>query len=420
MKQLDVNLDVKNLKSHVSKEISDSIRGRSDICDLTVGLPSYGIPNLLASYLREELRLATGEVNDYDKYADAAGYLPLREAISKHYHLHYQLDIDPNKQILITNGAADGIWTAIHTLTKYGDDILIPDPAYILYESISKSLGRNPIRIPTFFEDDFLPLPPLIKSLITPKTSMIILNSPANPTGKILPLDSFKAICQIAKDHSLFLLHDEVFDTLVYRGKHTPAFSILPSSPNILMVNSISKRFGMGGWRLGWLAGHPDIIKELVKAHTFICLSVHTLTQKGMAKILNEPSIQALLLERTRHLQSSISNFINQLKQIKGFSSAPSSIDAGVYLLLNVESLVPKLPEPYKQLCSDGEAVAKYLLDSAKIAVVPGSAFGNATKSYVRLSLARGEQTLNSVLSRLASMFGTHVIQPQSFNFSLK
>ena len=221
-----MNRNLLAIPPHPSKKISDQVKDDPSIVNLTVGEPEYGPPR---AWNKEIVRLLQeSDAATIHRYASSRGVADLRDAIAKRYAEWYRLSLDADSQVLVTNGAAEALWLSIFALTNEGDEIIIPDPSYMLYEPIATSLNRKPIRVPTYPDEDFLPNLKRIEESITLRTRLLILNSPANPTGVVYPKTLLRSIVELAKSRQLYVVHDEVFDRCTYVGKHVPIHVLFP------------------------------------------------------------------------------------------------------------------------------------------------------------------------------------------------
>lgn len=392
------------IKPHPSKKISDEIRGKQGYINLTVGMPHFGPSKTILKKLKqlaeESLQLTCANFN---KYADSRGLCDLRNAVAERYTCKYDFKPNPDYEILITNGCAEAIWLTIFTTTNIGDEVIIPDPCYMLYEPIIITLGRFPVRIKSDYQNNFALDINNILDAITPKTRLIIINSPANPTGMMYSVDILKALCSIAYEKNIYIMHDEVFDDFVFQNYHIPIVTVSKELNNLIMVNSFSKRLGITGWRLGWLMASKKIIDEALKAHTFNNLAINALSQEVIASTMNNVEVINEILINTKKLQNNLNSFYANLKTVEGFECDVVP-QGGMYLFPNISKIYNKIPIEFKT-SSISESVAKFILHKCKIAVVPGIAFGRNGEGHIRISVAAEEQELLEAIGRLKCLF---------------
>jgi aminotransferase len=391
-----VNRSLVATRPHRSKQISDAVAGDPTIVDLTVGEPSYGPPGVVSDTLAALVAVRTDEPSvPHNHYAPGRGTTELRAAISAWYRRAYGLEVDPETEILVTHGAAEALWLSVFTLTEPGDEVLMPDPCYMLYEPITTALGRVPVRVPTVPEDGFALDPEQVERAVTARTRALLVNSPANPTGTVLEPETVARLVELAAERGFHVVHDEVFDCLVYEGEHVPAIAVPGGREHALVANSFSKRFGITGWRLGWLAGPAAVLAEAAKAHTLMTLAVARLPQVAVAAALAEPAIEEEVTRNCRRLRERGRRFLDELLAL-GFSCPGGAPRCGFYLFLRPDALADG--------DGSGETFAHYLLREARVAVVPGRVFGPAGDAFVRFSYAGPQDALDRALERLAEL----------------
>ena len=400
-----MNNFLKATHPHPSKQISDAIAGDPMVINLTVGEPAFGPPNRMLDAVAT-LVAQRGEdpAPSYNRYAHSSGLPVLRNAIAKRYHNRYGLAVDPETQVLVTHGAAEAIWLTIFTLTNSGDEVIIPDPCYMLYEPITVCLGRQPVRLQTSVNRGFCLDPADLRRVITKRTRLLLLNSPENPTGAVYDRATLAAITSLAGEYKFYIMHDEVFDDFAYGGEHTPALALDPTTTRTIMVNSFSKRFGMTGWRLGWLVAAPEVVKQAAKAHTYISLATGTMLQEAAATILNDSSVGREVAERAVVLRERSHRFLRDLLALDGFTCPAGPPKGGFYLFVCVADLHRELALAANDYHTISESTARYLLETCKVAVVPGTGFGAAGEGYVRISFAAPEAHLTAALDRFRRM----------------
>ncbi|HSF40171.1 MAG TPA: pyridoxal phosphate-dependent aminotransferase [Thermoanaerobaculia bacterium] len=393
-----MNRDLEACRPHPSKQISDAIAADPEALNLTVGEPGYGPPARLLDRVAELTR-ERGEdpAPGFNRYAHSRGLPKLRAAIAGYYRRRYGLEVDPESELLVTHGGAGALWLTVFTLTNPGDEVVIPDPCYMLFEPIARSLGRRPVRIRTRAENAFRLDPRDLAARLTPATRLVMLNSPENPTGTVYDRATLERILDLARERDFFVMHDEVFDSILFRGEHVPARLLETRSERVIMVNSFSKRFGMTGWRLGWLLAPPEVAAAAAKAHTFQSLATGTLVQEAAAEALADPASDAEVRGHCEALHAKGLRFLRGLEAIEGFALPAGPPAGGFYAFVDVTGLGRRIG------ATDGvsDAVVRYLLEHAKVGVVPGNGFGAGGEGYVRISYAAPEDQLEEALERL-------------------
>ena len=324
--------------------------------------------------------------NGYNKYGPSAGILELREAIAA-YLRRYRRDVS-FENIIVTAGATEGMRIACETIVGEGDEALVPNPGFIIYGPDVSLAGGKPVEYRLRHENKFLPDIEEIKSLITPRTKAIIVNSPSNPTGTVFPRETVKALSEVAKDHGMYILSDEVYNNYVYEGEH---LSFARFHNDTIIVNSFSKSLAATGWRIGYVATSKEIVNQLSKVQYYTLACPPTATQYGVLEGLKvmdrfQAEVQAEFRKR-REIA------LKKLAEIPSFSTPP--VDGAFYVF----------PKFSQKLSSDAFAVK--ILDMGVICA-PGSAFGTLGEGHLRFSyansrenIAKGLEIVKSLASRL-------------------
>lgn len=396
-----MNTSLARAKPHRSRQLADALAGRADIVDLTVGEASFGPPSRMLDRLTELIAASRDDpAGPYHRYGHTRGAPALRAAISDWYARAYALAVDPDSEVLVTHGAAEALWLSIFASTDPGDEVLLPDPCYMLYEPITTSLGRIPIRVPTDPSDRFRLDPDAVARAAGPRTRLLVLNSPANPTGTVLEREHLAALVAVAAERGLLVVHDEVFDCFAYGVAHVPARAVDWGASSVVLANSLSKRFGASGWRLGWLVGPAELVSEAAKAHTFVTLGVGTLVQEAAAAALADPAHEVEVAAHAHEVRARGRRLLGDLASL-GFTYA-SPPDGGFYLFVRFDELAASAATPEEPSLS--EALARLLLATAKVAVVPGIAFGSRGEGFVRFSYAAPQAAVDLAVERLRSV----------------
>lgn len=403
---------ISTISTYKSKEISDKVANDPSIVNLSIGEPFFSPPKLLyerlQSYLFNESQTFSHIPN---RYADSKGELMLREEIAKRYYQLYKATIDPRENILITHGACGAIWLAVVTLTAIGDEIIIPDPSYLLYEIAGTLLGRVPVKVPTRAENGFCLDIRDIENAITSKTRMILINSPENPTGAVYDHQLIKEIHSLAQRHDLYFAHDEVYDGFVFNGTHENIFRHESHiDDNSILINGFSKKFSMMGWRLGWLIGSANVISNAVKVHTNMTLNLGSFHQQAAASILNDPSIDGYLEGNLASVINNVAILRVSLTETPGFQLQNGIPKGGLFLFPEVSGLYDSLPDPYKRLQTKGESVAEFLLNECRIAVVPGIVYGSTGADHIRIVASVEERIAKEAAKRFSSIMKPEAI----------
>ncbi|RSM70814.1 pyridoxal phosphate-dependent aminotransferase [Kibdelosporangium aridum] len=386
------------LAPHSSKRISEYAQRHPGTVDLTVGLPAFGPPRSFDERLAMLSSAPHVNARPEDQYAHSRGAIELRAAIAHVYKSEQGVDLDPDTQILVTNGAAGALWIAVLTLTEPGDEVLLADPGYMIYPPMIELLGRRVVRIPTSPADGFRLHLSDLRSRLTQRSRVVLVNSPGNPTGRVSSEDELADLCAFAVEHGLYVVHDEVLDRFAYGIEHRSVVALDHQGVGIA-VNGLSKRFGMSGWRIGWLASSSAVIAEAAKAHTFFMLAVSHAVQLAAAAALSDPKADGEVSVYAAEIRRRGEVFLADLARIPGLGKTTVP-DGGFYAFVDVGEFARL--RGIRVAESTSAAVAEYLLHECGVAVVPGSVFGRAGEGFVRMSFAGSAEQLDRAVKRLA------------------
>jgi aspartate aminotransferase/aminotransferase len=223
------------------------------IIHLEVGEPSFTTPAHIIEAAFEKASAGS------TRYTQSGGILPLRKAIAEHYAAKWDKPVTPN-MVMASHGGVNAINSTVLALINAGDEVLVPDPGWPNYRSILNLAGGLPVAYPMTVENGYLPDATQIEALITPKTKMIIICNPGNPTGAVWPAETVKAVVELATKHDLFVMADEIYEELVFEGEHVPA-SAFDDDGRVISISGFSKTYAMTGWRLGWAIADEELIK---------------------------------------------------------------------------------------------------------------------------------------------------------------
>lgn len=352
-----------------------------DIIHLEIGRPDFNTPDHIVEAAAQALR------EGKHHYSANAGIIELRRAIAEKYNSEYRLTYDPESEIVITNGVAEGVFLAINALLNPGDQVLIPDPRWVNYEPDACTAYVEPISYTLHANTGFQPDPDEIADLITPRTRMLLLASPSNPTGGVIERAVFERIAGIAVEHDLIVVSDEIYEKVVYPpAEHICAASLQGLFDRTLVLNGFSKFYSMTGWRQGWAAGPRSLMDAILRYHQYMITSTCTFAQWGAVTALTgDQSPSLAMLDEFRRRRDFIARAIDD---IPGFSApAPSG---AFYLFPSI-----------KDTGLDGIRMADLLLDKAGVATVAGEHFGRSGAGHLRISYASSMENLESAADRI-------------------
>jgi len=370
---------VSALKPSGIRKFFDIAATMEDVISLGIGEPDFTTPQpIIDAGIRS---LKNGETH----YTSNLGILELRQAIADNLEKLYGVQYNPVNEIIATVGVSEALYLAFTAMLNPGDEVIIPTPCFVSYQAEVHLAGGTPVEVYTNMEDDFQPDPVIIEKAITPKTKAILLGYPNNPTGAVASRENLQAIADLAVKYDLVVISDEIYDRLVYDHEHV-CFSTLPGmQERTVLLGGFSKSYAMTGWRIGYAAGPANLIQGLVRIHQYSVMSAPTISQFAALEALRvgEPFVEEMrtAYDRRRKL---IFQGLNDLglttfEPHGAFYVFPSVHNTGM----------------------DDETFAEKLLMEEKVAVVPGSSFGDAGKGFVRCSYATNYERIEMALEKI-------------------
>jgi len=358
-------------------DLSESI---PDIIGLHVGEPDFDTPKHIVEAGCRALQEA------YTHYTHGAGLLQLREAIARKLLEENGIEADPKTEVTVTAGGFAAIFAAIQATIDPGDEVMILDPSWPSYAGFVRLADGAPVSV-ALRGPDFEPSRADIEKHITDKTRMIVVNSPNNPTGSVYSSNSLLEIARLAKEHDLLVLADEVYEKIVFDdNKHFSIASRSEFKDTTIIVNSFSKTYAMTGWRLGYAVADEAITTDIRKIHGYMVSCAPSSAQKAGLEALSGP--QDCVSEMVEEYRRRRDQIVAGLNDIDGFQCAPPK--GTFYAFPNVSKLGMASAE-----------TAEELLEQAKTACIPGSAFGEAGEGYLRLSFASSQGDIQEALTRI-------------------
>jgi aminotransferase len=351
------------------------------IIHLEIGRPDFDTPTHIVEAAVEALRAGKHH------YSQNAGIPELRQAIADKYADEYRLNYSAETDVVVTNGVAEGVYVAIHALLDPGDQILIPDPRWVNYDVDAFSNDVEPVDYTLYEDRNFQPDPDEIADKITPKTRMILLTSPSNPTGGVNSLTVLEKIAHLAREHDLVVLSDEIYEKIIYPpAEHIPIATLEGMKERTLILNGLSKFYSMTGWRLGYVLGDEKYLNPILRYHQYMVTSTNTFAQWGAVTALkgDQGPAYAMVGEFRRRRDY----IYEAVDQIPGFSSAEPQ--GAFYLLPSI-----------KETGMDGYQMSKMLLEKAGVATVPGECFGKKGAGHIRISYANSLENLKEAVANI-------------------
>lgn len=369
----------RDLKPSGIRKFFDLVHGRKDVITLGVGEPDFVTP----WHVREACvyGLETGRT----QYTSNAGMPELRSAIAEYLDNRFAVSYEPSNEILVTIGGSEAIDLALRALIEEGDEILIPEPCYISYSPITSLSGGTPVGIETYAADHFKLKAEQLEAAITPKSKVLILCYPSNPTGGIMTREDWLPIAKVVEKHDLIVISDEIYAELTYGPKHVSFASLPGMKDRTILVSGFSKAFAMTGWRMGYACGHPDLIGAMLKIHQYTVMCAPIMGQIAALEALTNG-----MEEMERMMES-----YNQRRRliVKGFRDIGLDChepQGAFYAFPSVASTG-----------LDSETFTERLLMEAKVAVVPGNVFGLGGEGHIRCSYATSVAQLTEALERI-------------------
>lgn len=375
--------NIKNMPSSGIRKFFDVANMMENAISLGVGEPDFETP-----WHIREAAISSLE-KGHTSYSSNTGMLELREAVSDYLDEKYSTKYDPKTQIVITIGASEGIDIALRAIINPGDEVLVIEPSYVSYKPCVSMCGGVPVPVVTYEENDFRVTPKEIESKITPKTKAIILPYPNNPTGGIMEIEDLAAISKVIIEHDLFVISDEIYSELTYGTKHVSIASLPGMYERTVVLNGFSKAFAMTGWRLGFACGPEEMIFNMNKIHQYIAMCAPTPSQyAGIEALTSEQREEDIAVMRDAYDE-------RRRVMVDGFRQ------------MGLSCFEPKgafyvFPSIKKTGMTSDEFCEK-LLFSEKVAVVPGTAFGECGEGFIRCSYAYSIENIERALYRIWS-----------------
>lgn len=378
---------VAGLKPSGIRKFFDIAATMKDVISLGIGEPDFTTPKpILDAGIRS---LQNGETH----YTSNAGRMELREAIAQNLQKLYNVKYDPANEIIATVGVSEALYLTFTAILEPGDEVIIPTPCFVSYQAEVILAGGVPIEIPARLENNFTIDPADIRKAITPKTKIIFIGYPSNPTGAVAPRDVMIEIGKIAEEFDLLVVSDEIYDRLVYDFEHV-CFPALSDSlrERTVLLGGFSKDYAMTGWRIGYACGPADIIKGLVRIHQYTIMSAPTTAQDAAIEALKsgEPYVQEMVTEYDRRRRLLVAG-LNRL----GLSTFEPK--GAFYAFPNIRASG-----------MDDETFAEKLLREEQVAVVPGNAFGPGGDGFVRACYATSYEQIEEALRRMEKFMSRH------------
>ncbi|KXS42563.1 MAG: class I/II aminotransferase [Methanolobus sp. T82-4] len=349
----------------------------TDVISFSLGEPDFDTPKHICDAAADAMY--RGETH----YAPSAGIPQLRDAIAEKLRTENGLDVN-GSDVLVTPGAKQAIFEIMMTVLDDGDEAILFDPAWVSYNSAIRFAGADTVWVPTDTHNDFKPLD--LEEYITDKTRLIVVNTPGNPTGAVYDRDTLKNIADIAIDHDVLVLSDEIYEKIIYDREHISLGSMEGMQDRTITVNGFSKAYAMTGWRLGYVCARPDIFQGMLKIQSHSVSSATSFVQYGGLEALQGP--QEPVTEMVNKFKARRDILVKGLNDIGIKCQTPGG---AFYAFADVSEF------------GNGDEISEKLLVDAHVAVTPGSAFGESGRDFIRISYAASKERIKEGLSRIES-----------------
>jgi aminotransferase len=378
---------VAGLKPSGIRKFFDIAATMKDVISLGIGEPDFTTPKpILDAGIRS---LQNGETH----YTSNHGRIELRQGIADNLKKLYGVSYDPASEIVATVGVSEALYLTFTAILEPGDEVIIPTPCFVSYQAEVILAGGVPVEIPARLENNFTIDPDDIRKAITPRTKVIFIGYPSNPTGAVAPREVMLEIGKIAEEHNLLVVSDEIYDRLVYDFEHV-CFPALDESlkRRTVLLGGFSKDYAMTGWRIGYACGPTDIIQGMVRIHQYTIMSAPTTAQDAAIEALKtgEPYVQEMVTEYDRRRRLLVAG-LNRL----GLSTFEPK--GAFYAFPNIQASG-----------MDDETFAEKLLREEQVAVVPGNAFGPGGDGFVRACYATAYEQIEEALHRMEKFMSRH------------
>ncbi len=386
-----------DMKKYLSKTVQtippSGIRKFFDLVSQMGGVISLGVgePDFVTPWHIREACFYSLE-QGYTMYTSNQGLIELREEIALYMRKHIGVTYSPEKEILVTVGVSEAVDLALRAIIEPGDEVLVPGPSYVSYAPGTSLAYGVPVAVDTFVEDEYRLRPDILEKCITPRSKVLILTYPNNPTGGIMKQEDLQALVDIIIKNDLIVISDEIYSELTYNGKHVSIAALPGMKDRTIVFNGFSKAFAMTGWRIGYACGHPELIAAMNKIHQYTIMCAPIMAQQAA-------------LEALRHGESEMR------KMVENYNYRRKIILAGLREI-GMECFEPQgafYAFPSIALTGmNSEEFSEKLLMEEKVAVVPGSAFGRTGDDHVRCCYAASVNDIEQALERMGRFLARH------------
>ena len=383
-----ISENVKEVPFSGIRKFFDLASTMKDVISLGVGEPDYAAPKKVIDGCIDSLNLKE------TSYTSNWGLYELRQEISRLFQKRYNLFYDPSDQIIVTVGVSEAITVVMQTILNPGDEVLIPDPAYLAYPACVRLVGGKPVLVPTRAEDEFKLTVEELEARVTDKTKALLIGYPNNPTGTVMDKESLLEIAKFAEKHDLVVISDEIYCDLTYEGEHICFASLPEMEERTIVMNGFSKSYAMTGLRVGYICGPKAILESIYKVHQYEILCASVTSQYGAITALKE-------------CETDVKNMFNEYVSRRELVYR-ALVDMGLSVF-KPKGAFYIFPDISCTGMNDEEFCDK-LLHEEKVAMIPGTCFGLQGKNHVRISYASSRENLIEAMKRLSRFIKKHKI----------
>ena len=328
----------------------------------------------------------------FTHYVASRGIPELRQAIAAKFERDNRIVYDPDTEVIVTAGGKLALYIALAAMVEPGDEVLILDPAWVSYEPMIRMLDGVPVAVPLRPQDNFVLDHDALAKRITPRTRAMILNSPNNPTGRVLTAEELAAVAAAAREHAIWALSDEIYEPIVYDGRRHISLASLPGMRDLTVtINGMSKTYAMTGWRLGYLCAPAALCEQILKVQQHVVTCAPSFTQAAGVAALQGP-------------QACVAEMVAEYDRRRRFMTEALNAIPGVRCPLPEGAFYLFPSVAYRGM--DSNALARFLIEEAHVAVTPGAAFGRTAAQNIRLTFATSMANLRQAADRLKAAMG--------------
>ncbi len=368
-----------DIKPSGIRKFFDIVQETEGAISLGVGEPDFDTP----WHIRDEGIYSLEKGRTF--YTSNSGLKELRQEVSAYIKRTQGVEYDPINEVFITVGGSEAIDLALRAMVDPGDEVLIPQPSYVSYEPCALLAGAKPVIINLKAENEFRLTAAEVEEAITEKTKILILPFPNNPTGAIMEKSDLEAVAEVVKKHDIYVMSDEIYAELTYKGKHVSIASLPGMQERTILINGFSKAYAMTGWRLGYACGPEAIIKQMTKIHQFAIMCAPTTSQYAAVEALKNGDDDVAMMRESYNQRRRF--LINAFKEMGLECFEPF----GAFYIFPC----------IKEFGMTSDEFATRFLEEEKVAVVPGTAFGDCGEGFLRISYAYSLEKLKLAIGKL-------------------